>query len=105
MFGSPFLFQGPNFLYLRLKGSPPVRNFFFFWALPKLPLSPLPQFGQLVPLFLDVKNNILASITEQSKDDYDNDVSDNCDHSFGTFDDFGVKNDQKVSNNMILMSK
>ena len=24
---------------------------------------------------------------------------------FGTFDDFGVKNDQKVSNNMILMSK
>ena len=44
-------------------------------------------------------------ITEQSKDDYDNDVSDNCDHNFGTFDDFGVKNDQKVSNNMILMSK
>jgi hypothetical protein len=32
-------------------------------------------------------------------------VSDNCDHNFGTFDDFGVKNDQKVSNNMILMSK
>ena len=30
---------------------------------------------------------------------------DNCDHNFGTFDDFGVKNDQKVSNNMILMSK
>ena len=26
-------------------------------------------------------------------------------HNFGTFDDFGVKNDQKVSNNMILMSK
>ena len=44
-------------------------------------------------------------ITERSKDDYDNDVSDNCDHNFGTFDDFGVKNDQKVSNNMILMSK
>ena len=37
--------------------------------------------------------------------DYDNDVSDNCDHNFGTFDDFGVNNDQKVSNNMILMSK
>ena len=32
-------------------------------------------------------------------------MSDNCDHNFGTFDDFGVKNDQKVSNNMILMSK
>ena len=57
------------------------------------------------PLFLDVKNNVLARITEQSKDDYDNDVSDNYDHNFGTFDDFGVKNDQKVSNNMILMSK
>ena len=28
---------------------------------------------------------------------YDNDVSDNCDNNFGTFDDFGVKNDQKVS--------
>ena len=32
-------------------------------------------------------------------------MSDNCDHNFGTFDDLGVKNDQKVSNNMILMSK
>ena len=59
----------------------------------------------LVPFFLDVKNDVLALITEPSKDDYDNDVSDNCDHNFGTFDDFGVKNDQEVSNNMILMSK
>ena len=32
-------------------------------------------------------------ITEPSNDDYDNDVSD---HNFVTFDDFGVKNDQKV---------
>ena len=32
-------------------------------------------------------------------------MRDTCDHNFGTFDDFGVKNDQKVSNNMILMSK
>ena len=63
------------------------------------------SFGQLVPLCLDVKNDVLARITERSKNDYDNDVSDNCDHNFGTFDDFGVKNDQKVSNNMILMSK
>merc|ERR1712001_618599 len=55
--------------------------------------------------FSDVKNDVLARITERSKDDYDNDVSDNCDHNFGTFDDFGVKNYQKVSNNMILMSK
>ena len=55
--------------------------------------------------FSDVKNDVLTRITERSKDDYDNDVSDNCDHNFGTFDDFGVKNDPKVSNNMILMSK
>ena len=27
------------------------------------------------------------------------------DHNFGNFDDFGVKNDQKVSHNMILMTK
>ena len=47
----------------------------------------------------------LAHITEPSNDDYDNDVSDNCDHNFGTFDDFGVKNDQKVLHNMLLMSK
>ena len=32
---------------------------------------------------------------ERSKDDYDNDVSDNCDHNFGTFDDFGVKMTKK----------
>ena len=55
--------------------------------------------------FLDVKNNVLALITEPSNDDYNNGVSDNCDQNFGTFDDFGVKNDQKVSHNMILMSK
>ena len=78
---------------------------FFFGHCPNYLSPPSPQFGQLVPLFLDVKNDVLARITEQSKDDYDNDVSDNCDHNFGTFDDFGVKNDQKVSNNMILMSK
>ena len=45
-------------------------------------------------------------ITETIKVDYDNDKSDNCDYNFGTFSDFGVKNDQKVYNthNMILMS-
>ena len=48
---------------------------------------------------------MMFSITEPSNDDYDNDVSDNCDPNFGTFDDFGVKNDQKVSRNMILMSR
>ena len=52
--------------------------------------------------FLD---DVLARITEPSNDDYDNDVSDNCDHNFGTFGDFGVKNDQNVSHNMILMSE
>ena len=75
------------------KGTPPRKKIDFFRALPKLPLPPpFPQFGQLVPLFLDVKNDVLARITEQRKDDYDNDVSDNCDHNSGTFDDFGVKN-------------
>ena len=90
------------------KGSPPERKNVFFRALPELPLPPpppSPQFGQLVPLSLDVKNDVLARITEPSNDDYDNGVSDNCDQNFGTFDDFGVKNDQKVSHNMILMSK
>ena len=58
--------------------------------------TPLPQFGQIVQLFLDVKNDVLTHITERSKDDYDNDGSDNCDYNFVTFDDFGVKSDQKV---------
>ena len=44
-------------------------------------------------------------IKEPSNDNYNNDESDNCDYDFGSFDDFGVKNDQKVSHNMILMSK
>ena len=76
---------------LKYKGSPHVKKNVFFRALPKLPLPPhSPQFGQLVPLFLDVKNDVLARITEPSNDDYDNGVSDNCDHNFVTFDDFGV---------------
>ena len=88
------------------QGRPQLKRIYFFRALPKLPLlPPSPQFGQVVQLFLDVKNDVFARITEPSNDDYDNDVSDNCDNNFGTFDDFGVKNDQKVSHNMILMSK
>ena len=67
--------------------------------------APSPQFWQVVQLFWDVKNNVLTRITETSNDDYNNDCSDNCDYNFGTFDDFGVKNYQKVSYNMILMSK
>ena len=43
--------------------------------------------------------------TYYKTNDYDNDGSDNCDYNFGTFDNFGVKNDQKVSHNMILMSR
>ena len=78
----------------------------FFWALPESPKPPpMTPIRATWSFFSDVKNDVLTRITERSKDDYDNDVSDSCDHNFGTFDDFGVKNDQKVSNNMILMSK
>ena len=88
------------------KGSNPEKNV-SFRALPKLPLPPppLPPIRATWSFFSDVKNDVLTRITERRKDDYDNDVSDNCDHNFGTFDDFGVNNDQKVSHKMILMSK
>ena len=76
------------------KGTPPVKKNVCFQALPELPL-PLPRIRQLVPLFLDVKNNVLARITEPSNNDYDNDGSDNCDHNFGTFDDFVLKMTKK----------
>ena len=89
---------------IQCKGAPPIRKQVFFRALPKLPPPP-PAIRATCTTFLDVKNNVLALITEPSKDDYDNDVSDICDHNFGTFDDFGVKNDQQVSHYMILMSK
>ena len=49
-----------------------------------------PHFGQVVQLFLDVKNDVLARNTEPSNNDYDYDGSDNCEYNFGTFDDFGV---------------
>ena len=57
-----------------------------------------PQFRQVVQLFWDVKNDVLKRITEPSNNDYDNDGSDNCDYNFVTFNDFGVKNYQKVHN-------
>ena len=44
-----------------------------------------------------VKNDVFVRTTDPSNNDYDNDMSDNCDNNFGTFDYFGVKNDQKVS--------
>ena len=71
--------------------------------MPKLPPLP-PNSGKFYNFFGRQKRR-LAHSTEPSNDDYDNDVSENCDHNFGTFDDFGVKNDQQVSHNMILMSK
>ena len=49
---------------------------FSFGHCPNYLPPPSPQFGQLVPLFLDVKDDVSARITEQSKDDYNNDVSD-----------------------------
>ena len=88
-----------NFQAVNIQGTPPIRKIDFFLALPKLPT---PQFGQVVQLFLTSKTTFLRIL---QNDDYENDVSDNCDNNFGTFDDFGVKNDQKVSHNMILMSK
>ena len=60
-------------------------------------LSPLPPIRASGTTFLDVKNEVLACITEPCNDDYDNDGSDNCDYNFGTFENFGVKNNQKVS--------
>ena len=48
---------------------------------------------------------ITYTVSVPSNNDYDNDGSDNCDYNYGTCDDFGVKNDQKVSHNMILMSR
>ena len=59
-------------------------------------LPPLPPIRATCTTFFDVKNDVLARITELSNDDYDNDGSDICDYNFVTFDDFGVKNDQKV---------
>ena len=32
-------------------------------------------------------------------------MSDDCDYNFGTFDNFGVKDDQKISHNTILISR
>ena len=71
---------------------PPARKNVFFRALPELPLHPpSPNSGNLYHFFLDVKNGILACITEPSNDDYDNHGSDNCNYNLGTFDDFSVK--------------
>ena len=79
----------------------------FLSGIAQIPSPPSPQFRQVVQLFWDVKNKarITARITKPSNNDYDNDGSVNCDYNVSTFDNFGVKNDQKVSHNMILMSR
>ena len=82
-----------------------MRKIDFFWALPKLPPPPLPPIRASCTTFIGRQKRHLVPFTEPSNSDYNNNVSDNCDHNFGTFDYFGVKNDQKVSFNMILMSK
>ena len=62
--------------------------------LPKLPLPPpLPPIRASCTTFFGRLKRRLARISEPRNDDYDNDVSDDCDNNFGTFDDFGVKND------------
>ena len=75
------------------KGTPPIRKIDFFRALPKLPLTPPPIppiRASCTTFFGRQKRRFNPLKTEPSNDDYDNDVSD---HNFGTFDDFGVKND------------
>ena len=39
--------------------------------------------------------DVFARITDPCNDDYDNDVSDNCDNYFGTFDDLVLKMTKK----------
>ena len=68
------------------KGRHQLKKNVFFWALPESPKPPpMTPIRATWSFFSDVKNDVLARITERSKDDYDNDVSDNCDHNFGTF--------------------
>ena len=65
--------------HLTNKGTPQEKSRFLSGIAQITSPPPLPQFGQVVQLFLDVKNNVLACITESSKDHYDNAVSDNYD--------------------------
>ena len=74
----------------------------FLSAIAQISSPPPPPIRASCTTFLGRQKRRLAHITKPNNDDYDNDVSDNCDNNFGTF---GVKNDQKVSHNMILMSK
>ena len=87
------------------QGTPPVKKCFLSGIAQITSLPPLPPIRATCTTFLDVKNNVLSRITEPSNDDYDSDGSDNYDYNFLTFDDFGVKSDQKVLHNIILMPK
>ena len=87
--------------FIFVLGNTSQKKINFFRALPKLPPPLLPPIRASCTTVFRRQKRCLAFITEPSNGDYDNDVSDNCDHNFGTFDDFGVKNDQKVSHNMI----
>ena len=56
----------------------------------------MPTKQEKIANFFGRQKQRLSPITEPSNDDYDNDGSNNCDYNFVTFDEFGVKNDQKV---------
>ena len=80
------------------------------WTKQNPKLFPIPIFSipNPIPIFSDTDTDTNTFVDTNTFFDTklfqnDNDVSDNCDHNFGTFDDFGV--DQKVPNNMILISK
>ena len=54
----------------------------FLSGIARITSPPLPPIWTTCTTFLDIKNDVSARITEPSNDDYDNDVSDNCDHDF-----------------------
>ena len=59
----------------------------FFRALPESPKPPWPQFGQLGPLFSDVKNDVLRVWPKKNFDDDNDGCNDNYDDNYGNFDD------------------
>ena len=70
------------------KGSPPEKKKCFLLGIAQIPPPPPPppNSGNLYHFFWTSKTTFYRIL----QDDCDNDVSDNCDHNFGTFDDFGV---------------
>ena len=53
-----------------LKERSPPKNNVYFWTLLKL-APPPPHFGHFIPLFLDVKKQRIAHMTEKSTDGND----------------------------------